>query len=130
MVKKIFISLFVLLTLFLNGSFLSGQENHQLNKNLPELLFFYSESCHACHKARREIMPVIEQEFYRKISIRYLDIANVDNYKLMLSLKQRYNCKDAGVPTVFLEGAVLVGYDGIKDNLRGVIIKTLKEKDL
>ena len=66
-------------------------------------------------------MPAIEKEFFDRIIIEYLDIAQVENYKLMLSLKEQYFCTEKGTPTVFFEGKILVGFDQVKDKLREVV---------
>ncbi|MCM8801209.1 MAG: hypothetical protein NC912_04255 [Candidatus Omnitrophica bacterium] len=118
--RNILISfLLVLIPLFLFAS---------ENKYIPELLIFYSESCHACHRVINEVMPDIEKEFFHKIRIRYLSIAEVDNYKLLVALREKYQCQKKGIPTVFIEGKILVGYEEIKQNLRDAIIKALKKK--
>jgi len=119
MLKRItFAVLFFLLSCFLLYA--------DINNNRPKLLLFYSDTCHACHKVIQEVMPEIEKEFLGKISIEYLDIKDVNNYKLMLELKEKYGCKESGVPTVFLEGKIIVGFLEIKQNLRNLILEVLK----
>lgn len=95
--------------------------------DFPQLLFFYSQGCHFCQKAEHEVMQGIEKAFFDKIIIEYLDIADVNNYKLMLSLKEKYNCYKEGVPTVFIEGKILVGYDQIKAELKEAILAALRK---
>lgn len=129
MKRGIILGFLILTLLSIKPSFLSAEETPRDNRNLPQLLFFYSESCHSCHKAKQEVMPAIEKEFSDKIIIEYLDIADINNYKLMLSLKEKYNCKETGVPTVFIEGSILVGYDKIKEGLRNAIIEALDKRE-
>jgi len=128
MKKKIIFILLVLTILFIKPPFLSSKEIKQNNRELRQLLLFYSQSCHACHKVKEEVMPELEKEFYGKIDFKYLDIAEVNNYKLLLSLKEKYNCREGGVPTVFIEGKILVGYDKIKAGLRDIIIEVLEKE--
>ncbi|MCK9604239.1 MAG: hypothetical protein M0R66_07775 [Candidatus Omnitrophica bacterium] len=125
--KKI-IAIFLLTTVFLliGRDFLSAEDR----KPLPRLLFFYSENCHSCHKVRHEIMPVIEKEFFDKIIIEYLNNADIDNYKLMLALKDKYNNPRSGVPVIFIGETVLVGYDQIKEKLKNVINDTLEKRKI
>jgi len=125
--KKIF---FLIIFLLVGISFLFAQTGDSSKKTLPKLLFFYSPSCHACHQTIQEVMPQIEKEFFDRISIEYLDTTDINNYKLMLELKEQYNCKDTGVPTVFLEGNILVGYTKIKNDLRKLIIDVLNKGNL
>jgi len=122
MLKRIF---FLLAIIF----FLSGFSIVDAQENLPRLLFFYSPSCHACQRVKEDIMPEIEKEFAGKINIEYLDVADMHNYQLMLSLKEKYNCPEDGVPTIFVEGVILVGYDSIKNGLRYVIEEAIAAKN-
>ncbi|MCM8799706.1 MAG: hypothetical protein NC900_03100 [Candidatus Omnitrophica bacterium] len=131
MMRRIILFCLLIWIIFsLKPTFLSADENSGAKRHLPELLFFYSETCHACHKVRQEVMPAIEKEFFDKIKIVYLDIANIDNYKLMLGLKEKYNCKETGVPTVFIGGSILVGYSRIKERLRNSIIESLQKREI
>ncbi|MBP7216529.1 MAG: hypothetical protein KBA46_04505 [Candidatus Omnitrophica bacterium] len=97
-------------------------------QKLPLLLFFFSESCHACHKTRHDVMPLITKFYEGKISIQYFDIADINNFKLMLALKERYNCKEEGVPSIFMAGKFLVGYEHIKTGLDTLIQDALRQE--
>ncbi len=112
--------------LLMNTSSLPAQESSRGNL-LPQIIFFYLPSCHPCQKVKNEIMPVIEKEFSGIIAIRYLDTNDINNYKLMLTLKKHYNCQKEGVPAIFVGGNILVGYDQIKAEFRENIISTLKK---
>lgn len=94
-------------------------------KELPHLTYFYSEGCHACQKTRNEVIQKIEKELFDKLIIEYLDIADIKNYQLLLSLKEKYHCKDKGVPVAFIAGRVLVGYDQIKRELPSALTTAL-----
>jgi len=49
-------------------------------------------------------MPEIHKKYLDKLAIEYLDIADEENYKLMLSLKQKYNITDKGcLPYFWME---------------------------
>ncbi len=125
--KIIFYTLLITIFLLVDISSLFAKEHSFGSSPKPRLLFFYSLTCHACQKVKTELMPAIEKEFSGRINIEYLDTADENNYKLMLSLKEKYNCQDKGVPTIFLEGKILVGSDQIKAELRNVIVKTLEK---
>jgi len=130
MKKRIIFYFLILFFILADISLLFAKERSQSKRLFPRLLFFYSQTCHACHKARNEIMPVIEKEFFGRIIIEYLDIADVNNYKLMLALKEKYKSYEEGVPTVFIEGEILVGYDQIKPGLRNAILAALEKSIL
>jgi cytochrome c biogenesis protein CcdA len=94
----------------------------------PKLLFFYSENCHACQKTKHEVMPEIEREFIDKIIIEYLDTADLNNYQLMLALKEKYKCLESGVPSAFIDGQFIVGFPQIKEKLKSTILVTLEKE--
>jgi thiol-disulfide isomerase/thioredoxin len=122
MLKKAIIFFFWAgLFIFFPSRILSAAKEPANPKKLPQVVFFFSQTCHACQKTKAEVMPGIEREFFDKVVFDYLDIANLDNYKLMLSLRQKYNVKKDGVPAVFVEGTFLVGYPEVKEGLRNAI---------
>lgn len=132
MKKKIIFYGLILFFLLAGILLVSTQGYSKAMPSLPRLLFFYSQNCHSCQKVKLEVMPDIEKEFFDKIIIEYLDTADVNNYKLMLSLKEKYKSYEDGVPAVFIEGVILVGYERIKDELKntiqGVLEKGIREK--
>jgi cytochrome c biogenesis protein CcdA len=99
-------------------------------KPLPHLLFFHSATCHNCQKIEKELLPAIEKEFFDRLIVEYCDIADEANYKLMLSLREKYKCYENGVPAVFIGGQILVGYDQIKEKLRPAIEAALGKDKL
>jgi cytochrome c biogenesis protein CcdA/glutaredoxin len=108
------------------GIFLLGNAPKE---KFPRLLFFYSQSCHACHKVKQEVLPSIEKEFFDKIIIEYLDIADIRNYQRLLYIEEKYKYpKDLTTPAIFLEGEILVGYDKIRDNLKKTALLVLATK--
>ncbi len=128
--KKIKLILLLIVILLVNLSSVIAKENVRAPKSFPHLLYFYSESCHNCQKIKHELLPEIEKEFFDKIIIEYLDIADMHNYKFMLSLKEKYQCYEDGVPAFFIGGHILVGYDNIRKELRNTIVTALNERKI
>ncbi len=94
------------LILFLTGGLACAQEK-------AELLIFYSPSCHNCIKAKKEIIPVVEKEFKRSLRIVYYDVSNVENYGLLIGLRQKHDpALKITIPVFFLNGKFLEG-DGL-----------------
>lgn len=124
MKKIIFLaSLFILA-----GSFSVFADSTDKAAGLPQLLYFYSPTCHSCQKTRLEIMPQVKKDFSGLIEIEYLDTTDINNYRLMLAIKQKYNCSELGVPTMFIAGQILVGYDKIKSDINRVIMTALTKE--
>ncbi len=106
-IKKI-----IFLTSFLIGMFLVpfSSYSQESNSSKPKLIIFHSFTCHSCIKVKKEIMPEIEKKFKDKIIIEYRDIADIENYKLLLSLQEKHKIKLSNdLPIFYFGGGFLNG---------------------
>jgi len=116
MKNRIFV-IFIFITAIISASagFSYGKEN---TFRLPSLIIFHSPGCHNCIRIKNEIMPGLESEFKDKITVVYRDIDDIENYKFMLSLEEKYHAKINNVlPVFFFEGHFLNGEGNVKNNL-------------
>lgn len=119
---RLFVSI---LWLFLSLFFPSNQGYSSVS-GMRKLIVFHSPACHRCIEAKNEVMPEIENEFKGKILIEYRDIADIENYKLMLSLKETYQAKDLGdLPVFFLDGHFLSSEGELKNKLKAFILQAI-----
>ena len=95
----------------------------------PErLLVFYTPGCHRCIEAKEKVIPVIAKEFSGRLLIEYRDIAEVDNYKMLLGLAQEHNAKlDYKVPVFYFHGKFLSADFVSEDNLRNLVAAGLEK---
>ncbi|MCX5708811.1 MAG: hypothetical protein NTY14_07600 [Candidatus Omnitrophica bacterium] len=92
------------------------------NPQKPELDYFFAPTCHACHEVREKIISQIEAKYKDKLAINFRDISSVDNYKMLLALKQKYGLANNGsVPCVHFAGKMLIGSKEIAKNLEALI---------
>lgn len=85
----------------------------------PRLLIFHSFSCHSCLKAKNELVPKIEREFQGKIRIEYRDVADIENYKQLLGLEEKYKVSLKNtLPVFYISGRFLNGEGSSKSRLR------------
>ena len=131
--KNYFIAVFAM-AVILTSVFAYCQETGE--KARP-LIVFYSTTCHKCSHAKQQILPDIERKFKDKISLEYHDIADIENYKLLLSLQEKYNAKGMKntLPVFYFEGEFLNGEGRIKRDLITLIAgglekAALKKQDL
>lgn len=129
-----FILILILGLLFISKLALAQPEP----SSLPKLTIFHSPSCHRCHQIKETVMPGIEKEFKDSIVVEYRDISDMENYKILLSLKERFNPKMAlKVPIFFFKGRLL-NYEELSQrsmfvqqnvarNLRRLITGSLKK---
>ena len=106
--------------------------------DLPKLTVFYSPSCHRCHQVKETVMPGIEKEYKDALTVEYLDISDIDNYRILLSLREKYNPGMAlRIPVFFFKGR-LFNYDeltrkagliqrGVAENLEAFINSSLQK---
>ena len=88
----------------------------------PELDYFFTPTCHACHEVREKIILPIEANYKDKLTINFLDISSIENYKMLLALKQKYSLANSGsVPCVNFAGRMFCGKKEISDNLGKLI---------
>jgi len=91
-------------------------------QELPKLIIFHSVNCHECIKVKTQIIPSIEKEFRGKVSFVYLDVGELENYKLFLGLKQESGSTVAfKVPLFYMEGRFLNNEGRVEVNLRNLI---------
>jgi thiol-disulfide isomerase/thioredoxin len=88
-------------------------------QDLPKLVVFHSPSCHRCIQVKQEIIPKIEDEFKDKLVVEYRDIDDIENYKMLIGLEEKYGVKMNNTPPVFyLNGKFLHGDAELKSGLR------------
>jgi len=115
--KKIFYIL--LLVIFISPI---GAYSKEHTETLPKLIVFFSPACHRCIQVKAEVMPDIEKEFKGKIQIEYRDIADINNYKMMVSLKEKYKSGvELEIPVFFFEGKFLDAKGDVKNNLKALL---------
>lgn len=102
----------------------------QLDEN-HKLIIFYSPTCHKCSEVENKIIPDIEREFKGRIQIEYRDITNIENYKLLLGLKEEYGSKIENIlPLCYFQGHFLNGRGPIKEALRVLISQALSQESV
>ncbi len=122
--KKIYFTLIFILVLAATYSLVYARVT---SPSLRKLIVFYSPTCHKCAEVENELIPKIEKEFKGRILIEYRDITNIDNYKLLLSLKEKYSKQmEIDLPVFFLEGKFLNGKEENINNLRALIAESFK----
>lgn len=124
--KRIFFAVFFILGLFFLPNLSAAKES-------VKLMVFHSPSCSRCIEAKRSLFPDIENKYRGKIELEYYDLGNVDNYKLLLGLKEKYNQDIAlELPVIFIQGNLLNGRSDLKTALPMLIdlsLATIKTEE-
>lgn len=116
-----------LIAFFLFPAFLRA-ENETVSK--PKVIFFYSLACHKCAKIKNQFIPGVIKKFGAKITLDYRDIGDIQNYKLLIGLKEKYGYAIVGnVPIVFLGDKLLSGDKQIEKYLSTLILDALNNPE-
>ncbi|NQT28751.1 MAG: hypothetical protein HQ570_04050 [Candidatus Omnitrophica bacterium] len=90
---------------------------------------FYSTHCKICHEVREEFLPQIEEKYKESLDWQRFNTAeDTDSLKLLISLTEQFNLKEALIPSILIGDTLLVGKDKIKDNLE-IAIKVALETE-
>ncbi|MDD2751653.1 MAG: hypothetical protein PHN59_00780 [Candidatus Omnitrophica bacterium] len=75
-----------------------------------QLYIFHSPTCHECISAKEKVIPEAEKKFSGKVAFNFYDISDVENYKLVIGLKQKFSPgQNLVLPVFFLNGKFLNG---------------------
>ncbi|MDO9545328.1 MAG: cytochrome c biogenesis protein [Pelolinea sp.] len=86
-------------------------------------LYFYSIDCPHCMDVLNDLLLPMQNEFGTKLHIRLVEIDYADNYELLIRAEEHYGVKteDRAIPTLVINGEVLIGEDPIRENLRTIV---------
>jgi cytochrome c biogenesis protein CcdA len=116
--KHIFLLIFAISFIFI--PFISYGQAHAFKER--KLTIFSSPGCHNCIHIEKEIMPAIETEFKDSLRIEYRNVDDIENYKLLLSLKEEYQSKIRDIlPVFYFEGRFINGKGDVKKNLEKLL---------
>jgi cytochrome c biogenesis protein CcdA len=84
-------------------------------REVSKLQIFYSPGCHRCAEVKKKAIPAMEKKFKGRIAISYLDMTDMENYKLLLSLREKYNPGlKIEIPVFFMAGR-MINSDNLTD---------------
>ncbi len=90
--------------------------------NVRKVTVFHSLTCHECIEAKNTIIPAIEKEFGNSVVIEYRDVADIENYKYFLGLKEKYKSDiEFSLPVFYCEGRFLNSKSDLGRDLRKMI---------
>ena len=119
MYKKIAVCLFFTLLGSCGLPYAYGQ---QQQAKLPTLMVFYSLSCHRCEELRSQVLPAIEKKFAGKVNVAYFEIGDIQNYKLLVGLKEKHGVKGSqALPVFYFQGHFLSGEGDVRAALEWLL---------
>ena len=107
-----------------------------------ELIIFYSTGCRNCIRIEKEITHTDRMRLFKNnIKIEYRNVDDIENYKFLLSLEEKYHSKIRNVlPVFYFRGHFINGKGDVRKNLETLLstpatavassLKTLPKIDL
>ena len=86
-------------------------------------LYFYSMDCPHCIVVLNDLLRPMQNELGTKLHIRLIEIDYAENYELLIRAEDHFSVKpeERAIPTLIIDGQVLIGEDAIRKNLRGIV---------
>jgi cytochrome c biogenesis protein CcdA/glutaredoxin len=86
-------------------------------------LYFYSVNCPHCIVVLNDLLLPMQNELGTKLHIRLIEIDYAENYELLIRAEDHFSVKpkDRAIPTLIIDGQVLIGEDDIRENLRDIV---------
>jgi cytochrome c biogenesis protein CcdA len=86
-------------------------------------LYFYSVNCPHCIVVLNDLLLPMQNELGTKLHIRPIEIDYAENYELLIRAEDHFSVKpeDRAIPTLIIDGQVLIGEVDIRENLRDIV---------
>lgn len=118
--------LFALGFLFLVAARTSAQDT----PTVYNLTVFHSPSCHRCQEVEKKVLPAIQEEL-KGLTVEYRDITDMENYKFLLALKEKYKSDiKINLPVFFSNGHFLNADAPLDKTLKKFILNSGSGKNL
>ncbi|MFW6136390.1 MAG: hypothetical protein ACOC7N_06175, partial [Chloroflexota bacterium] len=83
------------------------------------MVYFYATDCGHCMALIEELLQPLQNEYGERMEIKMVEISEPENYELMIRAEEMFevSSEDRGLPTLVIDGVVLVGEDDIRSQL-------------
>lgn len=84
------------------------------------MVYFYATDCSHCLAVIDEVLKPLQAEYGDQMEIKMVEISDPDNYELLIRAEEEFDVssEDRGLPTLVVDGQVLIGEDSIREQLR------------
>jgi len=113
MIRKFFLSVFVVSILVTNAGFVFAQNTEPVDTTAPiEIIFFFSPTCRHC--AAEEVFLAELQEQYPSVTVTHLTVLDRKNVELLKHFYEQYQVPEevwGQVPVTILGDKAYIGFD-------------------
>lgn len=83
------------------------------------MVYFYANECGHCLTVAEELLQPLQAEYGEQMAIKMVEISDPVNYELLIRAEEAFavSSEQRGLPTLVVDGRVMVGEDEIRDEL-------------
>ena len=83
------------------------------------MVYFHSVECSRCDVVTEEVLQPLQVEYGDRMEIKMVEISEPENYELLIEAESMFEVprEERGLPTLVIDGEVLIGEDEIRDQL-------------
>ncbi len=83
------------------------------------MVYFYANDCAHCKAIIEDLLQPLQTEHGERMEIKLIEISEPENYELMIQAEEVFevSSEERGLPTLVIDGQVLIGEDQIRDQL-------------
>ena len=83
------------------------------------MVYFYANDCPHCKTIIEDLLQPLQTDHGDRMEIKLIEISDPENYELMIRAEEVFDVppEDRGLPTLIIDGTVLIGEDEIRGQL-------------
>jgi len=83
------------------------------------LVYFHAVDCSHCKVVIEEVLQPLQTDYGDQLEIKMVEISEPENYELLVKTEEVYEVppEERGLPTLVIDGQVLIGEDEIREEL-------------
>jgi len=87
---------------------------------IVRIVYFTAETCTHCNAIIDEVLTPLQAEYSDQMQIKVIEISDPANYEILIRTEQLFDvsAEERGLPTLVIDGQVLIGEDAIREQLR------------
>ena len=89
------------------------------DESILRLVYFTAEDCPHCAAVVKDVLTPLQAEHGQRIQIKMVEISKPANYEMLIRAEELFgvSAEERGVPTLIVDGVVLIGEDDIRAQL-------------
>ena len=83
------------------------------------MVYFYADDCAHCKVIVEELLQPLQTDYGDQLAIKMVEISEPENYELLVEAEEAFEVpsEERGIPTLVIDGQVLIGEDEIRNQL-------------